>query len=76
MIPRATTSGILSRLSAYSTLHGTKLLQLQDQISSGIRIRKSSDDPLAFRQITSIQSQLKYLEDSKYVIEEAEGKLN
>lgn len=52
------------------------MLRLQDQLSSGIRIRKSSDDPLAFRQITSIQSQLKHLDDSAYVIQEAEGKLN
>jgi flagellin-like hook-associated protein FlgL len=76
MIPRATTNGLVSRLASYSSLHGTRLLQLQDQLSSGIRIRKSSDDPLAFRQITSIQSQLKHLDDATYVIQEAEGKLN
>ncbi len=76
MIPRATNNGMISRLATYSSLHGTRMLRLQDQLSSGIRIRKSSDDPLAFRQITSIQSQLKHLEDSAYVIQEAENKLN
>lgn len=76
MIPRATTNGMISRLSAYSSLHGTRMLRLQDQLSSGIRIKKSSDDPLAFRSINFMQSQLQHLEDSKYVIQEAEGKLN
>jgi flagellin-like hook-associated protein FlgL len=52
------------------------MLRLQDQLSSGIRIKKSSDDPLAFRNINFIQSQLRHLEDSEYVIQEAEGKLN
>jgi len=76
MIPRATTNGMISRLSAYSSLHGSRMLRLQDQLSSGIRIKKSSDDPLAFRNINFIQSQLRHLEDSEYVIQEAEGKLN
>lgn len=76
MIPRATTNGMISRLSAYSSLHGSRMLRLQDQLSSGIKIKKSSDDPLAFRNINFIQSQLNHLEDSEYVINEAEGKLN
>lgn len=67
---------MISRLAAYSSLHGTRMLRLQDQLSSGLRIRKSSDDPLAFRQITSIQSQLQSIDDSAYVIQEAENKLN
>lgn len=76
MLSRATTNGTISRLSAYSSLHGTRMLRLQDQLSSGIRIKKSSDDPLAYRNINFIQSQLQHIEDSDYVIKEAQGKLN
>lgn len=76
MLTRATYAGISSRLAKYASLHGSNLLRLQDQISSGIRITRSSEDPLAFRQITSFQSQLKHLEDSAFVITDAESKLN
>ncbi|MEM7454274.1 MAG: flagellar hook-associated protein FlgL [Planctomycetota bacterium] len=58
---RATAFSIGSRAIQYSQMHNATLLQYQEQISSGLRLQRSSDDPISFRQVTSLRSRMSEL---------------
>ncbi len=73
---RATSLAVSSRAIHYSAQQSSNILKLQEQISSGIRISRSSDDPVAYQRITSLQSQRMTLQTSDYIITDAETKLN
>ena len=76
MYARATSFAVSSRMIRYASMHNANLLKIQDEISSGIKITKSSDNPLAFRQITALETNLQQLGAAGYVINEAQSKLN
>lgn len=60
----------------YITNHSATIVNYQRQISSGLKLHRSSDDPVAFHQVTTLTTQLKMLESDSYAIVDAETKLN
>ena len=58
---RTTSFSIGSRAIQYSQLHNSTLLRYQEQISSGLRLQRSSDDPISFRQVTALTSRMSEL---------------
>lgn len=60
----------------YITNHSATIVNYQRQISSGLKLHRSSDDPVSFHQVTSLTTQLQQLESDSYAIVDAETKLN
>lgn len=55
---RTTSFSIASRTIQFSARHNSDIVKYQEQISSGLRLQKPSDDPIAFRHVTSLTSRL------------------
>jgi len=60
----------------YSAQYNTSILNYQRQISSGLRIHRPSDDPISFRQISSLSVRTQELQSERYTIIDSETKLN
>lgn len=54
----------------------TNISEFQQQISSGLRIDRPSDDPIAFRQISSLRLRLQELRTESASVSDTETKLN
>jgi flagellar hook-associated protein 3 FlgL len=76
MYARATSFAVTSRAIHFGALHGSNILRLQQQISSGIRIDQPSDGPLAYQQISGLENRLAGLRASETVINDANTRLN
>jgi flagellar hook-associated protein 3 len=55
---RVTSSAIGSRAIQFQAQHNAAILKYSEQISSGVKLQRPSDDPIAFRQATSLASRL------------------
>ena len=73
---RSTAFSIGSRSIFYANVHNSNLLKYQNQISSGIRIDRPSQDPIAFRQTTSLVSRITELNSDRSSLSNAEAILN
>ena len=73
---RVTSFAIGSRAIQFSAKHNAAVLKYQEQISSGLRIQKASDDPIAFRQVTSLTSRLTELSADRQSLNNAKSILN
>lgn len=73
---RATSQTSTNQAIRYVTNHSNNIVNFQRQISSGLKLHRSSDDPVAFHQVTSLRTQLQQLESDAYSIVDAETKLN
>ncbi len=60
----------------YSAQYNANIQKYQQQISSGLRIHRPSDDPVSFRQISSLSVRLQELQSESYTIIDSETKLN
>ncbi len=76
MYARATSFAVTSRAIHFGALHGSNILRLQQQISSGIRIDQPSDGPLEYQRISGLQNRLAGLRASETVINDANTRLN
>lgn len=76
MYARATSFAITSRANHFGALHGSNILRLQQQISSGIRIDQPSDGPLEYQRISVLQNRLAGIRASESVINDANMRLN
>lgn len=76
MYARATQFAITSRAIQYSTAQGSNILRLQDQISSGLKITRPSDQPSAWQQISAFSLRLASIEATGPVITDATARLN
>jgi flagellar hook-associated protein 3 len=56
--------------------YASSIAKLQRNISSGVQVHRASDDPVSFRQISFLTSQLGQLESESSAIVDAEAKLN
>jgi flagellin-like hook-associated protein FlgL len=54
----------------------SNIARLQRDISSGVKVHRASDNPVSFRQISILTSQLEQLESESSAIVDAEAKLN
>ena len=64
------------RAIRFSSLHTSSLLKYQEQISSGLRFQRSSDEPIAFRQVSSLTARLTELEADRSSIDQSTSVLN
>ena len=62
---RVTSFAVGSRAIQFQAKHNAAVLKYQEQISSGLKLQKPSDDPIAFRQVTSLTSRLTELAADK-----------
>ena len=60
----------------FSAQHTADIREFQEQISSGLRVQNASDDPIAYRQITSLTSRLTELASDKTSLNTANSILN
>ncbi len=73
---RTTSFASSSQALRYSARYNANIIKFQKQISSGIRLERSSDDPIAFRQISSLSVRLQELNSEASTIDDSETKLN
>ena len=73
---RVTSFSSSSQALKFSTQYRANIHEYQKQISSGIRLHRPSDDPIAFRQVSSLSVRLQELETESYSIIDSETKLN
>lgn len=72
-----TTSQTSSRLAIeHFTSHNAAIIDLQKNISSGVRLHRASDDPASFQQVTSLSVELKRIQSETRSIGDTEGQLN
>lgn len=72
---------ITSQISTRVALEGirtqsSRLASAQSQLSSGRRVQKPSDDPIAFRSISNLRAEVRRLDSELQSIERARGALN
>ena len=60
----------------FSQQYNASILKYQNQISSGVRLNRPSEDPVAFRQASSLTVRLQELRTESYTIVDSETKLN
>lgn len=73
---RATSFSSSAQALKFSSQYRANILKYQQQISSGLRISRPSDDPVAFRQATSLSVRLQELQSESYAVVDSETKLN
>lgn len=73
---RTTSFSSSAQALKYSAQYKQSILKFQEQISSGIRLNRASDDPVAFRQVTSLRVRLQELRTEGLSISDSETKLN
>jgi flagellar hook-associated protein 3 FlgL len=76
MFFRSTSFAISSRAIQFSALHNSAILKYQEQISSGQKFQRPSEDPIAFRQITNLTSRLSELNADSVSLNGAKALLN
>ncbi|MEL7497671.1 MAG: flagellar hook-associated protein FlgL [Planctomycetota bacterium] len=76
MLYRTTNNMINDRAMHYITQHNSMIATFQDHVSSGIRVNRPSDDPIAFRQISATTIELNKIRTEQTSISDAEAKLN
>ena len=76
MLYRQTQQSTTNSAIWYTSQLNSQIANYQNQISSGLKIQRSSDDPVAFRQISSLSTQLQQLRSENFAITDAESKLN
>lgn len=73
---RVTSSSYAQRAIHYSAMHSSKVLQYQQQIASGLRFERPSEEPISFRQLTSLRTRFSELEADRAAIDRASSVLN
>lgn len=68
-----TTSNLAIRFASNYT---SNIADLQQDISSGVQLHRASDDPVAFRQVSSLTGRFQQLESESFAIASAEVTLN
>ena len=55
---RVTSNTFSSQAIRFSALHSKRIAIFQEQISSGLKLQRASEDPATFRRITATRAQL------------------
>ena len=76
MFHRSTFQGSSQQSIRFASLYSQRINTLQLHLSSGIKLHRPSDDPIAFRQAGSLTTQLGQLENDASTIDDATLKLN
>lgn len=73
---RVTSSTFTRNAIHFTSLHSSKLLTAQKQITSGLKFELPSEEPIAYRQVRSLESRFVELQADKTVINRATSTLN
>ncbi|MEL6110319.1 MAG: flagellar hook-associated protein FlgL [Planctomycetota bacterium] len=73
---RITSSTYTNRAIHFSAVHGSNILRYQNQLSSGVKFQRPSEEPIAFRQVTSLRTRFAELEADHRSITQATSVLN
>ncbi len=76
MIYRTTAALFNAQALEYTGRLTSSIAKYQKEIASGIRLHRPSDDPIAFRQVTSLTARLDALAADSYAVQDAQAKLN
>ena len=76
MTNRVTASTFTRNAIHFTSLHNSRLLTAQRQISSGLQFELASEEPIAFRQVRSLETRFVELQADKTVINRATSTLN
>ena len=76
MVYRSTAFSIGAQSLRFVQRYNASILNYQNQLSSGLRIHRPSDDPIGFRQVTSFSARLQELRTEELSLKGAENKLN
>ena len=76
MFYRATAAAIGNQSIRFVQQFNSNIYDYQNQISSGVRIHRPSDDPVGFRQVASFSARLQELRTETFSLKDAENKLN
>lgn len=76
MTLRSTTFSFSAQALRYTSQFNANILKYQKLISSGQRLHRPSDDPVAFRQVNSLTVRIQELKASEYAVLDSEVKLN
>lgn len=73
---RTTSFASSNQAIKFASQYNASIIKYQQQISSGIKLHRPSDDPVSFRQIESFSVRLQELETESYAVIDTETKLN
>ena len=76
MTGRVPSFAFAQRAIEFTSLHSATVLRHQEQISSGVRFQRASDEPIAFRQTASLRSRLTELNADRSTIDRSTSILN
>ncbi|QDT10248.1 flagellar hook-associated protein FlgL [Planctomycetes bacterium K23_9] len=76
MTTRVSSFSYTQRAIHFSATHNANLLKFQEQISSGLRFQRPSEEPIAFRQVTSLKTRYTELSADRTSIDHTESLLN
>ncbi|MCA9138781.1 MAG: flagellar hook-associated protein FlgL [Planctomycetales bacterium] len=76
MNSRVTASTFTRNAIHFTSLHSSKLLKAQQQITSGLQFELPSEEPIAYRQVRSLETRFVELQADKTVINRATSTLN
>ncbi len=73
---RVTAASFSQRAIHFSALHTSNIHKYQEQITSGLKFQRPSEEPIAFRQVTSLKTRFAELEADRSAIDRATSVLN
>ncbi len=76
MFYRVTAGSFAQRAIHFSALHSSNILQYQQQIASGLRFQRPSEEPISFRQVTSLKTRFAELQADRNTIDRTTSVLN
>ena len=76
MLPRVTPQSLTSRVIRHANQHASRLAQLNEQLSTGLRVNRPSDDPVAARSILTQRGQVGRSEAHLSNVNDARSRVN
>ncbi|MDA7918325.1 flagellar hook-associated protein FlgL [Mariniblastus sp.] len=76
MLFRTTSQTNTNQAIRFVSNFNSNIAKYQRQISSGVRLERASDDPVSFRQVTTLSTQLQHLQSDALAVNDTEAKLN
>jgi len=73
---RTTSFASSNQAIKFASQYNASILKYQQQISSGIKLHRPSDNPVSFRQVESYSVRLQELQTEAYAVVDTETKLN
>ena len=73
---RVTSTALTQRAIHFAAHHSSNVLRYQEQIASGLQFQRPSEQPISFRQVTSLRTRFAELEADRSAIDRTTSVLN